>query len=205
MSEPGCTTIREVLARVGDKWSVFVITLLGERTLRFTELQRSIDGISQRMLTLTLRQLERDGLVDRVVYPIVPPRVEYSLTALGRTLLAPLLGLAGWADAHRGDIEAARVEYDAQAEASPTPCLMPAAIAGGRCASCAGSNTAPAVELPAAWKAFKALAGRYLAIEDAMPWARMVPRMARPMAAPIDRDNCVADVATAMSSRLTEF
>ncbi|MDP9237350.1 MAG: helix-turn-helix transcriptional regulator [Chloroflexota bacterium] len=127
LSEPGCTTVKEVLARVGDKWSVFVITLLGERTMRFTELQRSIDGISQRMLTLTLRQLERDGLVDRVVYPIVPPRVEYSLTALGKTLLAPLLGLAGWADAHRGDIEAARVEYDAQAEASPTPWLVPAA------------------------------------------------------------------------------
>src|SRR5205814_5894557 len=80
MNEPGCTTIREVLARVGDKWSVFVITLLGERTMRFTELQRSIEGISQRMLTLTLRQLERDGLVDRQVFPVVPPRVEYSLT-----------------------------------------------------------------------------------------------------------------------------
>src|SRR6266849_4228041 len=86
MNEPGCTTIRAVLARVGDKWSVFVITLLGERTMRFTELQRSIEAISQRMLTLTLRQLERDGLVDREVFPVVPPRVEYSLTVLGRTL-----------------------------------------------------------------------------------------------------------------------
>src|SRR5438874_10869872 len=94
MNEPGCTTIRAVLARVGDKWSVFVITLLGERTMRFTELQRSIEGISQRMLTLTLRQLERDGLVDREVYPVVPPRVEYSLTSLGTTLLRALLGLA---------------------------------------------------------------------------------------------------------------
>src|SRR5438034_9998545 len=90
-NEPGCTTIREVLARVGDKWSVFVITLLGERTMRFTELHRSIESISQRMLTLTLRQLERDGLVDREVYPVVPPRVEYSLTSLGSTLLPPLL------------------------------------------------------------------------------------------------------------------
>ena len=108
MSDPGCTTIKEVLARVGDKWSVFVITLLGERTMRFTELLRSIEGISQRMLTLTLRQLERDGLVDRVVYPIVPPRVEYSLTPLGTTLIEPLVALAGWADAHRTDIERAR-------------------------------------------------------------------------------------------------
>ena len=126
MNEPGCTTIRAVLARVGDKWSVFVITLLGERTMRFTELQRSIEGISQRMLTLTLRQLERDGLVDREVYPVVPPRVEYSLTSLGTTLLPPLLGVAEWAREHRTDIERARVEYDAQPEASPTPWLAEA-------------------------------------------------------------------------------
>src|SRR3954447_18173074 len=77
-NEPGCTTIREVLARIGDKWSVFVITLLGEGTMRYMDLQRSIEGVSHRMLTLTLRQLERDGLVERVVYPVVPPRVEYS-------------------------------------------------------------------------------------------------------------------------------
>src|SRR5260221_9575273 len=113
MNEPGCTTIREVLARVGDKWSVFVITLLGERTMRFTELQRSIEGISQRMLTLTLRQLERDGLVERVVYPVVPPRVEYSLTALGTTLLEPVVAIARWADVHRPEIEEARAEDDA--------------------------------------------------------------------------------------------
>src|SRR5881394_2744656 len=124
-NEPGCTTIREVLARIGDKWSVFVITLLGERTMRFTELQRSIEGISQRMLTLTLRQLERDGLVERTVYPVVPPRVEYALTALGDTLLAPLITLATWADGHVGDVEAARLEYDAQGEASPTPWVRP--------------------------------------------------------------------------------
>src|SRR5437763_7855446 len=103
MNEPGCTTIKEVLSRVGDKWSIFVITLLGERTMRFTELQRSIEGISQRMLTLTVRQLERDGLVERMVYPVVPPRVEYSLTALGTTLLDPLVAMARWADVHRTD------------------------------------------------------------------------------------------------------
>src|ERR1700704_176059 len=111
LSDPGCTTIREVLARVGDKWSVLVITLLGEGTMRFSELHRSIEGISQRMLTLTLRQLERDGLVERVVYPVVPPRVDYSLTALGRTLLAPLVGVAMWAESHRTDIEGARLDY----------------------------------------------------------------------------------------------
>src|SRR5438132_12063577 len=94
MNEPGCTTIRAVLARVGDKWSVFVITLLGERTMRFTELQRSIDGISQRMLTLTLRQLERDERVERVVYRVVSPRVEYWLTGIGTTLLEPLAAMA---------------------------------------------------------------------------------------------------------------
>lgn len=125
-SEPGCTTVREVLTRVGDKWSVFVIVLLGERTMRFTELQRSIEGISQRMLTLTVRQLERDGLVQRVVHPVVPPRVEYSLTALGTTLLDPLMAIARWADLHRVDIEVARAEYDARPESSPTPWLAPA-------------------------------------------------------------------------------
>ncbi len=125
LSDPGCTTIREVLARVGDKWSVFVIVLLGERTMRFTELQRSIEGISQRMLTLTVRQLERDGLLQRVVYPVVPPRVEYSLTALGATLLDPLIAMARWADVHRADIEVARAEYDARPESSPTPWLVP--------------------------------------------------------------------------------
>src|SRR4029077_16710475 len=109
-SEPGCTTVREVLARVGDKWSVFVIVLLGERTMRFTELQRAIEGISQRMLTLTVRQLERDGLLERVVYPVVPPRVEYSLTPLGTTLLDPLAAIARWADVHRVDIELARAQ-----------------------------------------------------------------------------------------------
>src|SRR4051812_20800544 len=108
-SDPGCTTIREVLARIGDKWSIFVVTLLGERTMRFTELQRSIEGISQRMLTLTLRQLERDGLVERVVYPVVPPRVDYSLTALGATLIEPLMAVASWADGHVADIERARL------------------------------------------------------------------------------------------------
>jgi DNA-binding HxlR family transcriptional regulator len=110
--EPACTTVREVLTRVGDKWSVLVIGLLGYRTMRFTELHRSIEGISQRMLTLTVRQLERDGLVDRTVYPTVPPRVDYSLTPLGYTLLQPVQALAEWAQSHRTDIEDARQSYD---------------------------------------------------------------------------------------------
>lgn len=111
-----CPT-REVLDRVGDKWSVLVIVLLGERTHRFSQLQRSIDGISQRMLTLTLRALERDGIVKRTVYATVPPRVDYELTDLGRTLLEPLTALHMWALAHRADIVAARERHDRAQEA----------------------------------------------------------------------------------------
>ena len=106
-----CPT-REVLDRVGDKWSVLVIVLLGQRTHRFSELHRAIEGISQRMLTLTVRALERDGLVKRTVYATVPPRVDYELTELGETLLVPLGALSAWANAHRGDIQAAREEHD---------------------------------------------------------------------------------------------
>lgn len=105
--------IREVLDRVGDKWSVPVVVLLGERTHRFNELHRAIDGISQRMLTMTLRTLERDGLVTRTVHASVPPRVDYALTELGRTLLVPVRALDEWARAHRDDIRAARARHDA--------------------------------------------------------------------------------------------
>jgi DNA-binding HxlR family transcriptional regulator len=106
--------VREVLDRVGDKWSVLVICLLGQRTHRFNELHRTIDGISQRMLTLTLRALERDGLVSRTVYASVPPRVDYELTELGLTLLVPLGALTEWANTHRVDIQAARDQHDRQ-------------------------------------------------------------------------------------------
>lgn len=106
-----CPT-REVLDRVGDKWSVLVIVLLGQRMHRFNELHRAVEGISQRMLTLTVRALERDGLVSRTVYATVPPRVDYELTELGRTLLTPLEGLNAWAMEHRGDIQAAREKHD---------------------------------------------------------------------------------------------
>ncbi|MGH2936600.1 MAG: winged helix-turn-helix transcriptional regulator [Solirubrobacterales bacterium] len=107
--------VRDVLDRVGDKWSVLVIVLLGQGTHRFNQLHRAVDGISQRMLTLTVRNLERDGLVKRTVYATVPPRVDYELTELGETLLVPLGALSTWADAHRGDIQAAREQHNRQA------------------------------------------------------------------------------------------
>jgi DNA-binding HxlR family transcriptional regulator len=108
-------TVRQILDRVADKWSLLVISLLEERTLRFSELQRRIDGVSQRMLTVTLRQLERDGLVSRTVYPVVPPRVEYELTPLGATLHATIKSLVEWTEAHQPEIAAARAAYDARA------------------------------------------------------------------------------------------
>ena len=110
--DPDDCPVREVLDRIGDKWSVPVIVLLGRRTHRYTELHRAIDGISQRMLTLTLRALVRDGLVERTAHAGVPPRVEYSLTGLGRTLLGPLTALDRWATVHREDIRAARERHD---------------------------------------------------------------------------------------------
>ncbi|MEU6550458.1 helix-turn-helix domain-containing protein [Streptomyces sp. NPDC046915] len=109
--------IREVLDRVGDKWSTLIVLRLGKGTRRFNELHREIDGISQRMLTLTLRALERDGLVTRTVYATVPPRVDYELTDIGRTLLTPITALHEWAVAHRDDIRDARAQHDARATA----------------------------------------------------------------------------------------
>ena len=104
----GCP-LRDILDRVGDKWSVLVVVLLGEGTRRFSDLRRSVDGISQRMLTHTLRQLERDGLISRTVYPSVPLRVEYALTALGRNTADPAgrAGLAGQEE-HRPEVLEAR-------------------------------------------------------------------------------------------------
>jgi len=110
-----CQMVGDVLARVGDKWTVFVVRLLADRPMRFNELKRAVDGISQRMLTLTLRGLERDGLVTRTVFPTVPPRVDYELTDLGQTLITMLQGLGEWAIANRPTIVAARAAYDARA------------------------------------------------------------------------------------------
>ena len=107
-----CRRVSRVLARVGDKWSVLIIMSLGEHSMRFNELRRAIEGISQRMLTLTLRGLERDGLVSRQVTPTIPPRVEYHLTELGRSLSAPVRALGGWAQAHSGEIEAAQEKFE---------------------------------------------------------------------------------------------
>ena len=109
----GCRA-REVLHRVGDKWSVFVIDRLGQGSMRFSELRRGIDGITSRMLTVTLRGLERDGLVSRTIHPVIPPRVDYELTPMGRTLLQTIGQLIDWADSHVADIHVAQAAYDAR-------------------------------------------------------------------------------------------
>jgi len=112
-----CRGVAAVLARVGDKWSVLVIMLLGDGPRRFNELKRMVGGISQRMLTLTLRGLERDGLVTRTVFPTVPPRVDYELTDLGRGLSTPVKALGEWARQHLTDIETARQNFDGRNQA----------------------------------------------------------------------------------------
>jgi DNA-binding HxlR family transcriptional regulator len=107
-----CRTVTEILSRVGDKWSVQVVVQMGEGPKRFNELRRSVTGISQRMLTLTLRGLERDGLVTRTVYPTIPPRVDYQLTGLGCSLLKTVRGLGEWAIQNRDEILKARRRFD---------------------------------------------------------------------------------------------
>ncbi len=106
---------RQVLDRIGDRWSVLAIGALSAGPLRYTELSRRLEGVSQKMLTQTLRGLERDGLVTRTVHPVVPPRVDYELTALGRTLRRPIAALEAWAIRHMPDVLAARDDYDASA------------------------------------------------------------------------------------------
>lgn len=113
-----CRAVSAVLARVGDKWSVLIITLLGDGPRRFNEIKRMVGGISQRMLTLTLRGLERDGLVTRTVFPTVPPRVDYELTDLGRSLWKPVETLGLWARDHRPEIEVARRRFDQRSQPS---------------------------------------------------------------------------------------
>jgi DNA-binding HxlR family transcriptional regulator len=112
-----CRAIGEVLARIGDKWTVLVVNLLGTEAKRFSEIRREVGGISQRMLTLTLRALERDGFVTRTVHPTVPPSVEYALTDLGRSLLTPVRALGEWALANQKIIADARQRFDALAAA----------------------------------------------------------------------------------------
>jgi DNA-binding HxlR family transcriptional regulator len=108
-----CNAMGDILNRIGDKWSVMIVGYLTHKTMRFNELRHAIGGISQRMLTLTLRNLERDGLVTRTVYPEIPPRVEYALTELGRTLTNPLDALWNWAAQHQAAVKEARYIYDA--------------------------------------------------------------------------------------------
>jgi len=111
-----CRPVQAVLARVGDKWSVLVVNYLGNGSMRFSELRREIEGISQKMLTVTLRGLERDGYVTRSVTPTVPPRVDYALTDLGRELLVPIRALGDWAVRNRHRVEAAQALFDAENE-----------------------------------------------------------------------------------------
>ncbi|MCQ4160797.1 helix-turn-helix transcriptional regulator [Roseomonas sp. GC11] len=119
IEDHSCPVVRDVLTRVGDKWSVLAIVLLGAGPMRFSQLKRAIEGISQRMLTLTLRGLERDGLVSRTVLPTVPPRVDYALTPLGLTLLCTLQELAGWVRDNAGEILRARAAFDARGREEP--------------------------------------------------------------------------------------
>src|SRR2546423_4603812 len=134
---------REILARVGDKWSVYVIHVLGDaRTLRFNELRSQVDGISQRMLTVTLRGLERDGLVTRTMHPEVPPRVEYALTPLGATLRQLVRGLVAWSGAHLTEVDTARAAYDARnaGRSKSTPIVERSVRVHGRLAQLATSR-----------------------------------------------------------------
>jgi DNA-binding HxlR family transcriptional regulator len=111
-----CRAVSEVLARIGDKWTVLVVTVLGDGPRRFNDIRRALGSISQRMLTLTLRGLERDGLVTRTVFPTIPARVDYELTKLGRSLLEPVSGLGLWARKNRAAIAAARQRFDPAAQ-----------------------------------------------------------------------------------------
>ena len=120
--------LREVLDRVGGKWSIQILVAAVRQPVRFTALERSIEGVSRRMLTLTLRNLERDGLLVRTVYPTVPPKVEYSATPMAKELHGYLLGLTEWADLHRGDVAAARRAYDLRESEQATDRTMPVAI-----------------------------------------------------------------------------
>src|SRR5256885_8319861 len=113
-TSPVCRTISTLLSRIGDKWTVLVVTTLADGSKRFNELRREIPTVSQRMLTLTLRNLERYGLVSRTVTPTIPPRVDYELTELGQSLQKPIAGLAQWALDNLGTIHEAHARFDAQ-------------------------------------------------------------------------------------------
>ena len=114
---PGaCTAVGSILSRVGDKWTVLVVMMLADGPMRFNELKRKIGGVSQRMLTLTLRGLERDGFVSRTMFPTIPPRVDYELTALGQSLRVPVQELGHWAFEHIAVVAKARAAFDARGD-----------------------------------------------------------------------------------------
>jgi DNA-binding HxlR family transcriptional regulator len=115
-----CRAVGQVLDRIGDKWTVMVVGTLAKGPMRFNAVMRAIGGVSHRMLTLTLRGLERDGLVKRTAYPTIPPKVEYELTDMGRSLIRPLKALATWAHGNRAAMEAARARFDQPEERSPS-------------------------------------------------------------------------------------
>lgn len=148
----GCRAVADVLARVGDKWTVYVVRLLADGPLRFSEMRREISAISQRMLSLTLRGLERDGLVTRTVTPSIPPRVDYELTEKGLTLIAPLKAVGEWAIANRDYIAASRRSYDlANADSKTVATLrkkraikLPGTVPGA-----GAGETAPTAVIPA--------------------------------------------------------
>lgn len=116
-TQADCRALAQVLDRIGDKWTVMVVGVLSDGPQRFNTILRTIGGVSHRMLTFTLRGLERDGLVTRTMYPTIPPKVEYELTDLGRSLIGPLMALSAWGRKHRPAIEVARTRYDARVEA----------------------------------------------------------------------------------------
>ena len=124
-----CSRVAPVLSRIGDKWTILVVMLLGQGPMRFNELRRRVGGISQRMLTLTVRGLERDGFLTRTVFPTIPPRVDYELTALGHSLLAPIQQLGSWAMQNISLIEDAQHRFDqASGQDAATRSPVPAAI-----------------------------------------------------------------------------
>lgn len=127
---PGeCQRANDVIARIGDKWSVHVVMLLGDGRQRFMDIKRAVDGVSQKMLTVTLRGLERDGYVERTFHPTIPPKVEYELTDLGRELLVPLRALGTWAIANHDRVVEARRTYDERAGAPRPEAVRPPAFA----------------------------------------------------------------------------
>ncbi len=115
-----CRAVADVMARIGDKWTVYIVRLLANGPMRFSEMRRAVSAISQRMLSLTLRGLERDGLVTRTVTPSIPPRVDYELTPKGLTLIEPLKAVGQWAIANRDYVESARLKYDLENAGSKT-------------------------------------------------------------------------------------